>query len=227
MMGLFGVGVMVGPVLGPVLGGWLTENYSWRYVFYINLPIGIIGLIGMSVFLPETKRDASAKLDWLGFGTLSVALGALQVLLDRGEIKDWFSSGEIVVEAIVAACALYLFLVHTFTTEKPFVRPALFRDRNFAAGVIFIAVIGLTYYASLALLPPYLRNLMKLSSPNRRHHHGPARHRHHGCNAHCRPSGRSPGYATVAGYWSWTYGVVVLRHDRLDARRFARRDRPR
>ena len=159
-MGLFGVGVMVGPVLGPVLGGWLTENYSWRYVFYINLPIGIIGLIGMSVFLPETKRNTSAKLDWLGFGTLSVALGALQVLLDRGEIKDWFSSGEIVVEAIVAACALYLFLVHTFTTEEPFVRPALFRDRNFAAGVIFVAVIGLTYYASLALQPPYLQNLM-------------------------------------------------------------------
>ena len=159
-MGLFGVGVMVGPVLGPVLGGWLTQNYSWRYVFYINLPIGILGLIGMTLFLPESKRNASEKLDWVGFGTLSVALGALQILLDRGEVKDWFSSGEIILEAVVAASAFYLFLVHTFTAEKPFVRPALFRDRNFAAGVIFIAVVGLTYYASLALQPAYLQELV-------------------------------------------------------------------
>jgi len=158
-MGLFGVGVMVGPVLGPVLGGWLTQNYSWRYVFYINLPIGILGLIGMTLFLPESKRNTSEKLDWVGFGTLSVALGALQ-LLDRGEVKDWFSSGEIILEAVVAASAFYLFLVHTFTAEKPFVRPALFRDRNFAAGVIFIAVVGLTYYASLALQPAYLQELV-------------------------------------------------------------------
>jgi len=159
-MGLFGVGVMVGPVLGPVLGGWLTQNYSWRYVFYINLPIGILGLIGMTLFLPESKRNTSEKLDWVGFGTLSVALGALQILLDRGEVKDWFSSGEIILEAVVAASAFYLFLVHTFTAEKPFVRPALFRDRNFAAGVIFIAVVGLTYYASLALQPAYLQELV-------------------------------------------------------------------
>jgi DHA2 family multidrug resistance protein len=159
-MGLFGVGVMVGPVLGPVLGGWLTENYSWRYVFYINLPIGILGLVGMTLFLPESKRDTAVKLDWIGFGALSVALGALQILLDHGEIKDWFSSGEIILEAVVAASAFYLFLVHTFTAEKPFVQPALFRDRNFAAGVIFIAVIGLTYYASLALQPAYLQELM-------------------------------------------------------------------
>jgi DHA2 family multidrug resistance protein len=114
----------------------------------------------MTLFLPESKRNTSEKLDWVGFGTLSVALGALQVLLDRGEVKDWFSSGEIILEAVVAASAFYLFLVHTFTAEKPFVRPALFRDRNFAAGVIFIAVVGLTYYASLALQPAYLQELM-------------------------------------------------------------------
>src|SRR5215469_1616238 len=159
-MGLFGVGVMVGPVLGPVLGGWLTENYSWRYVFYINLPIGILGLIGMVLFLPDTPRRQGDKLDWFGFGTLSLTLGALQVMLDRGEIKDWFSSGEIMVEAIVAASAFYLFIVHTFTAEKPFVRPKLFRDRNFAAGVIFVSIVGLTYYSSLALQPPYLQELM-------------------------------------------------------------------
>ena len=158
-MALFGVGVMVGPILGPVLGGWLTENYSWRWVFYINLPIGILGLMGISAFLPETKRSAD-KLDWFGFGTLSVALGALQIMLDRGGIKDWFYSGEIIFEAVVTFSALYLFVVHTLTAEKPFVRPGLFRDRNFTAGVLFVAIVGLTYYASLALQPPFLQNLM-------------------------------------------------------------------
>jgi MFS transporter, DHA2 family, multidrug resistance protein len=159
-MALFGLGVMVGPVLGPVLGGWLTENYSWRYVFYINLPIGILGLIGMIVYLPDTPRREGDKLDWFGFATLSLTIGALQVMLDRGEIKDWFSSGELIIEAVVAASAFYLFIVHTFTAEKPFVRPDLFRDRNFAAGVVFVSVVGLTYYSSLALQPPYLQELM-------------------------------------------------------------------
>jgi DHA2 family multidrug resistance protein len=159
-MALFGVGVMAGPVLGPVLGGWLTENYSWRYVFYINLPIGALAFLGMVAALPESGRRANEKLDWFGFGTLSLAIGALQILLDRGEQLDWFASGEIWIEAIVAASAFYLFLVHTFTADEPFVKPALFRDRNFSAGVLFIAIIGLTYYASMALQPPYLQGLM-------------------------------------------------------------------
>ncbi len=159
-MALWGVAVMAGPVLGPVLGGWLTEAYTWRYVFYINLPIGALTFFGMTIFLQETPRNAAAKLDWFGFGMLSLAIGAFQVMLDRGEEMDWFSSGEIIGEAIVAASAFYLFLVHTFTAEKPFVRPALFKDRNFAAGVLFVAIVGLTYYASLALQPPYLQGLM-------------------------------------------------------------------
>ncbi len=159
-MALFGVGVMIGPVLGPVLGGWLTESYSWRYVFYINLPIGIAGLVGMSMFLPSFAPKAGEKLDWLGFGTLSVAIGALQIMLDRGELLDWFSSGEIILEAVVAASAFYLFLVHTFTTDRPFIAPAMFRDRNFTAGILFIVILGLTYYASMALQPPYLQGLM-------------------------------------------------------------------
>jgi DHA2 family multidrug resistance protein len=159
-MALWGVAVMAGPVLGPVLGGWLTEAYSWRYVFYINLPIGVLAFLGMSAFLPESARNTGEKLDWFGFGTLSLAIGAMQIALDRGEQKDWFGSSEIVVEAIIAASAFYLFLVHTLTADEPFVRPSLFRDRNFAAGVIFIAIIGLTYYASLALQPPYLQDLM-------------------------------------------------------------------
>jgi DHA2 family multidrug resistance protein len=159
-MALWGVAVMAGPVLGPVLGGWLTEAYSWRYVFYINLPIGVLAFLGMTAFLPESARNTAEKLDWFGFGTLSLAIGAMQIALDRGEEKDWFGSGEIIIEALVAASAFYLFLVHTFTADKPFVRPSLFRDRNFTAGTVFIAIIGLTYYASLALQPPYLQELM-------------------------------------------------------------------
>ena len=159
-MALWGVAVMAGPVLGPVLGGWLTETYSWRYVFYINLPIGVLAFLGMTMFLRDVPGNAAAKLDWFGFGTLSLAIGAFQVMLDRGEELDWFGSGEIVTEAIIAAAAFYLFLVHTFTASEPFVRPSLFRDRNFTAGTLFVAVVGLTYYASLALQPPYLQGLM-------------------------------------------------------------------
>jgi DHA2 family multidrug resistance protein len=159
-MALWGVAVMAGPVLGPVLGGWLTEAYSWRYVFYINLPIGILAFLGITAFLKETPRNVTAQLDWFGFGTLSLAIGAMQVALDRGEELDWLGSGEIVIETIIAGSAFYLFLVHTFTAREPFVRPQLFRDRNFAAGTLFVAIVGLTYYASLALQPPYLQNLM-------------------------------------------------------------------
>ncbi len=157
---LWSIAVMAGPVLGPVLGGWLTSAYSWRYVFFINLPIGIGALLGMSVFLTKASGNARAKLDWFGFGALSIAIGAMQILLDRGEELDWFGSSEIVTEAIIAGSALYLFLVHTFTAREPFVRPSLFRDRNFTAGALFGVIVGLTYYASLALQPPYLQNLM-------------------------------------------------------------------
>ncbi|HEY3799170.1 MAG TPA: DHA2 family efflux MFS transporter permease subunit [Caulobacteraceae bacterium] len=159
-MSLWSMAVTIGPVLGPVLGGWLTSTYSWRYVFYINLPVGIAALAGMVVFMPRVSGNAGSKLDWLGFATLSLAIGATQVLLDRGEELDWFSSGEIMVEAIIAASAFYLFLVHTFTARAPFVRPSLFRDRNFSAGALFGVIVGLTYYASLSLQPAYLQNLM-------------------------------------------------------------------
>src|SRR6202012_3135745 len=151
---------MAGLVLGPVLGGYLTSVYSWRYVFYINLPIGILAFFGISVFLTDTARNVTAKLDWFGFGTLSLAIGAFQVMLDRGEQLDWFGSGEIIIEAVIAAAALYLFLVHTFTARAPFVRPSLFRDSNFSAGGLFVAVVGLPSYASRALQPPFLQNLM-------------------------------------------------------------------
>jgi DHA2 family multidrug resistance protein len=159
-MALFGVSVMVGPVLGPVIGGWLTANLSWRWVFYINLPIGLLALAGVTVFVRETVVDRLAKLDWLGFGMLSLAVASLQLFMDRGEQLDWFASGEIMIEAIVCAGAFYIFLVHTLTAKKSFVNPSLFRDRNFAVGMFFIFIVGVTYLASLALMTPYLQTLM-------------------------------------------------------------------
>jgi MFS transporter, DHA2 family, multidrug resistance protein len=158
-MAYWGMAIMIGPIIGPVLGGWLTENYTWRWDFYINVPVGVVALAGMYMFLPDTKRT-NAKLDWFGFAMLSLAIGALQVLLDQGEDLDWFGSRLIVGLAIVSGGAFWLFLVHTFTASKPFVRPALFRDRNFAAGMLFVFIIGITYFAPLALLPLYLQDLM-------------------------------------------------------------------
>jgi MFS transporter, DHA2 family, multidrug resistance protein len=159
-MAIFGVSVMVGPVLGPVIGGWLTDQFSWRWVFYINVPLGALAFVGISYFLRETKLSADAKLDWLGFGSLSIAIGAMQVFLDRGAQLDWFSSFEILIEAVVAASAFYVFLVHTFTAKQSFVNPRLFLDRNFSVGMLFIFIVGITYLASLALMTPYLQTLM-------------------------------------------------------------------
>ena len=159
-MALFGISVMVGPVLGPVIGGWLTDNMSWRWVFYINVPLGALAFFGVSTYVRETVTNLAAKIDWLGFGSLSLAIGAFQVFLDRGEQLDWFSSGEILIESVVAASAFYVFIVHTFTAKKPFVDPRLFLDRNFSVSVVFIFVVGVTYLASLALMTPYLQTLM-------------------------------------------------------------------
>jgi MFS transporter, DHA2 family, multidrug resistance protein len=159
-MALFGVSVMVGPVLGPVIGGWLTDHYSWRWVFYINVPIGALAFAGISFFMKETKISAAARMDWLGFGSLSVAIAAMQVFLDRGAQLDWFSSFEILIEATVCVSALYIFLVHTFTATRSFVNPKLFLDRNFSVGMLFIFIVGVTYLASMSLLTPYLQTLM-------------------------------------------------------------------
>lgn len=159
-MALFGVSVMVGPVLGPMLGGWLTENLSWRWVFFINLPIGLLAMAGIARYVVETPADKKLRLDWLGFCSLSVTIIATQLFLDRGEQLGWFSSMEIVLEGVIALSAAYVFLVHTFTVKDPFINLALFRDRNFSLSVVFIFIIGITYLASLALMTPYLQSLM-------------------------------------------------------------------
>jgi MFS transporter, DHA2 family, multidrug resistance protein len=159
-MAAWGVGVTLGPILGPALGGWLTENYKWRWVFYINLPIGILAFLGLLFFLPSRKGNHESRFDFFGFATLSLALGALQLLMDRGELKDWFSSPEIIIEVIVAGLSFYLFIIHTFTHKRPFLNPAMFRDANFLTSNIFIFVVGVALFATLALVPPMLQELM-------------------------------------------------------------------
>jgi len=159
-MAMWGVGVMLGPILGPTLGGYLTEVYNWRWVFYINLPFGTLALLGLLAFVPETERNRSRPFDWFGFALLSICIGALQLMLDRGQQNDWFASGEIVTEAVMVGLFLYLFLVHMFTARHPFIEPGLFRDRNLAVGLFFIFILGVILLATLALLPPYLQNLM-------------------------------------------------------------------
>ncbi|EKE83666.1 DHA2 family efflux MFS transporter permease subunit [Idiomarina xiamenensis] len=158
-MAIWGVGVMVGPILGPTLGGYLTEYYNWRWVFLINVPVGILALAGIAVFVKETTLE-KRRFDLFGFALLSLAIGALQLMLDRGQGEDWFASTEIVIECVLAALFLYLFIAHMLTAKNPFIEPQLFKDRNLVVGLIFIFIVGVILLATLALLPPFLQNLM-------------------------------------------------------------------
>ncbi|MDR3629478.1 MAG: DHA2 family efflux MFS transporter permease subunit [Desulfocapsaceae bacterium] len=160
-MSFWGVGVTLGPILGPVLGGWLTEDYNWRWVFYINLPIGILAFLGLLLFLPSKKNRQANRFDFFGFITLSIAVGSLQLMLDRGGLKDWFTSREIIIEAIAAATAFYVFMVHVMTHKRPFINTALFKDTNFVVGTVFIFIVGIVLFATLALLPPLLQEVLQ------------------------------------------------------------------
>ncbi|KFZ38852.1 DSBA oxidoreductase [Shewanella mangrovi] len=159
-MAMWGVGVMVGPILGPSLGGWLTEYYNWRWVFYINVPFGLMAWMGIAAFVQETPIDRQRKFDVFGFTLLAIAIGGLQLFLDRGESQNWFDAMEIVIEAAVAALAMYMFLVHTMTAKHPFLEPQMFKDRNFVIGLLFVFLIGVILLATMALLPPFLQSLM-------------------------------------------------------------------
>jgi MFS transporter, DHA2 family, multidrug resistance protein len=158
-MALWGMGVMVGPILGPPLGGWLTDNYSWNWVFLINVPVGALALFGVAASLP-TDETRSSRFDWRGFAFLAIGIGALQLCLDRGEQKDWWGSTEIQIEAALAFLGFYLYAVHWKTRAKSFLDLGLFRDRNFLASNVFIFVLGVVLFATMALLPPFLQNLM-------------------------------------------------------------------
>ncbi len=159
-MAMWGVGVMVGPILGPTLGGWLTEYFSWRWVFYINLPFGLLAWFGLAAYVRETPIDRSRRFDLLGFALLSLGIGALQLMLDRGESLDWFASREVLIEAALAGLFLYLFVAHMFTHEHPFMEPGLFADRNFSLGLVMIFIVGVVLLATMALLPPFLQSLL-------------------------------------------------------------------
>ena len=158
-MAIWGVGVMVGPILGPTLGGYLTEMYNWRYVFYINLPFGILATLGLLICMPRSFGNAKLRFDWIGFGVLSLGIGGLQLMLDRGQDQDWFTSREVIAEAVLGGLGVYLFIVHMITAEKPFIPPVLFRDRNFAAGLMLMFATGTILVSSSSLMAPWLQNL--------------------------------------------------------------------
>jgi DHA2 family multidrug resistance protein len=158
-MAIWAGAAQIGSIGGPALGGWLTENFSWRWVFYINLPIGIIAFLGL-LTLKERPLPPRTRFDFMGFATLSVAITALQLMLDRGQQLDWFSSKEIITEALIALAGFYVFVAHMFTAEKPFLNPHLFQDSNFVASTLFIFLIGIVLFATLALLPGLMQNEM-------------------------------------------------------------------
>ena len=159
-MAIWGIGVMLGPIMGPTLGAWLTENYNWHWVFLINLPIGIVTVLGLMVFMPETLRQTGRRFDWFGFVALAIAIGALQLMLDRGEQLGWFDSSEIIAETIVSVSAFCIFIAHSLTATSPFVRLELFSDRNFVAGCVFMVAIGVVLFGTMALVTPFMQNVI-------------------------------------------------------------------
>jgi DHA2 family multidrug resistance protein len=159
-MAIWGMGVMMGPIMGPSLGAWLTETYSWHWVFFVNLPFGIVTVLGLLAFMDETKANRDLRFDWFGFAALAVGIGSMQVALDRGEQLGWLESNEIIAEIIVSIIGFYYFFAHSLTTAKPFIQFAIFKDRNFIGGCVFMAVMGLVLFSTMALSSPYLQNVI-------------------------------------------------------------------
>jgi MFS transporter, DHA2 family, multidrug resistance protein len=159
-MSIWGMGVMMGPIMGPSLGAWLTETYSWHWVFFVNLPFGIFTVLGLLVFMDETRKNSELRFDWFGFAALAIGIGAMQIALDRGEQLGWLESNEIIAEIIVSIAGFYYFFAHSLTTAKPFIQFAIFKDRNFVGGCVFMAVMGLVLFSTMALSSPYLQNVI-------------------------------------------------------------------
>ncbi len=159
-MAIWGMGIMIGPIMGPVLGGYLTENYSWRWVFYVNVPFGILTALGLSVFMPESRIRRDLPFAWFGFLSLSLGVGALQMMLDRGQDIGWFDSGEIWAEAILSVAGFYFFVADSFTSDRPFIEMRIFRDRNFTLALALMFLNGMVLLATMALLTPMLQNLL-------------------------------------------------------------------
>ncbi|WP_375287979.1 DHA2 family efflux MFS transporter permease subunit [Sphingomonas sp.] len=157
-MGVWGMGVMVGPIMGPVLGGWLTDSYNWRWVFYVNVPVGALTFAILWWLLPSRPRT-QRSFDFAGFVYVGIAVSAFQLMLDRGQTEDWFDSWEIVVEGLVALAAAWLAVVHFATARTPLFDRALFRNRNLVTGMLMMIVVGISTMAPMALLPPMLQQL--------------------------------------------------------------------
>src|SRR5262245_3984230 len=161
-MGFWGLGIVVAPILGPVLGGWLTDSYSWRWVFYINLPVGIISLLmtKMFVFDPPYLRRTTERIDYWGIGMLAVGIGALQLMLDLGQQRDWFESLLIATLIAVALSSLVAFVIHELRTAHPVIDLRVFKIRTYSTGVILMTTLGFVLYGSLVLLPLMLQTLL-------------------------------------------------------------------
>jgi DHA2 family multidrug resistance protein len=159
-MSWWGVGGMVGPLIGPTLGGYLTEYFSWRWVFYINVPVGTLAAIGILMLIPESARNTKIRFDYLGFILIAVALGLLQLALDRGTTLDWLSSNQIVISLLIAALAFYAFVVHILTAPAPFLTPRIFKDPNLLYGSIAGFFCNLGLFSALAAVPLMLQSLM-------------------------------------------------------------------
>src|SRR5712671_3445359 len=161
-MGLWAHGIVVAPIIGPVVGGWLTDNYSWRWVFYINIPVGIASIVmtKMYIFDPPYLKAESRKVDYWGIGMLAVGIGALQIVLDKGQEEDWFSSNMILILSIVAAVTLIALIWHLLTTAEPIVDLRVFKERSYAVGVFLMTVVGFVLYGSMVLLPVMLQTLL-------------------------------------------------------------------
>src|ERR1700681_2902894 len=161
-MGFWGLGIVVAPILGPVLGGWLTENYSWRWVFYINIPVGIASIVmtKMFIFDPPYLKQEKRRIDYWGIGMLAVGIGALQIVLDKGQEEDWFSSHMITILAIVSAVTIVALIVHELYTDDPVVDLRVFKTRTYAVGVFLMTVVGFVLYGSMVLLPIMLQTAL-------------------------------------------------------------------
>jgi len=161
-MAVWGMGVMIGPILGPTLGGWLTDSYDWRWVFFINVPVGALAFYGIWKYIRPTAAARKMRFDAFGFATLSLAIGALQMLLDRGEQNDWFASSETWIEAIVLALSFAWFAAHTALTPagQSFFNYRLLKNANYVSGLLFIFIVGLVLFATRALTPSLLQGLM-------------------------------------------------------------------
>jgi DHA2 family multidrug resistance protein len=166
-MAAYGVGVIVAPIIGPTLGGWITDSYSWRWIFYINLPIGILALIMVNLYVedpPYLRHKFKGAIDYLGFGLLALWLGTLQLVLDKGQEADWFAAPWICWTAAVSALALIAFIVRELTDHDPIVQLRIFRDRNFAVGTMITCTYGFVLYGATAMLPLFLQTLMGYSA---------------------------------------------------------------